>query len=167
MSIELSVYRLECDRFGPFLYSSNKFGLSDEERSLAEALREIIMRYLSLFEDELGLKEPSDDGLTSVPWSYKFGCTSLETLRTWFPSSALAVAHKLGFKIVEHKVPRGDFKLGHSGKQVMFYDSEEFVNSMLTIPEFIAKIDEQNGSDPDWEYHPCHYNHFPLKVEVD
>lgn len=71
---------------------------------------------------------PYHDGLDLgfIPWTYVFGCLSVESLKQWFTIGDIAIEdvcdqlESLGFCVVEYLVEDGDYIIGDSRKQVTF-----------------------------------------------
>lgn len=65
-------------------------------------------------------------GLWTIPWSYVFGCLSIESLKQWFAFKDVSIEQvcaeldALGFRVVEYLVDDGDYIIGRSRKQVAF-----------------------------------------------
>lgn len=72
--------------------------------------------------------EPDRDGLAlwTIPWSYVFGCLSIEDLKQWFVVKDISIKQvctnldALGFRVVEYLVEDGKYKIGKSRNQVAF-----------------------------------------------
>lgn len=71
---------------------------------------------------------PHNDGLPlhEIPWTYRFGCLSVQSLREWFDldclnfKTTLRKLDQLGFVLKEYLVEDGDYIISDSGKQVCF-----------------------------------------------
>lgn len=71
---------------------------------------------------------PDRDGLSLgfIPWSYVFGCLSIESLKQWFMIGDIAIEdvcdqlEALDFCVIEYLVDDGDYIIGDSRKQVAF-----------------------------------------------
>ena len=86
---------------------------------------------------------PSNDGflLHAIPFSYVFGCPSIQLLKSLFTFSSDKKEHKrtlkalkcLGFQVGEFKVRETSCKVGRSKKQVMFdpFDALEFEEGII------------------------------------
>ena len=137
----ITVYRMEKDGKGPFLASVELIGIDETLREAYRTFAQHILQYLKTAGPLYDLCEPHDDGLGNLSWIYLFGCTTLSTLRTWFPPD-LQDAAQLGFKIVARKVPVGEFKLGISRQQVAFIPSDDTpIVQELDIQAFMSQVD--------------------------
>jgi hypothetical protein len=138
------VYRLEFQKVGPFCapaelpHHIRASGGADAEAYLTLAQK--LLAYVKSVSSQLNLKEPFEDGLSNMSWIYTYGCSSLQTLREWFPVN-LQEVERLGFQIVARKVPFGDFKIGRSGKQVAFVISEDSpIVETISIKDFVKNV---------------------------
>lgn len=76
------------------------------------------------------LPAPGDDGLGlgTIPWHWRFGCTSLEHLKIWLLLSddakhnraRLRTLHTKGFVLAEYRVSEDSLRKSLSGIQVAF-----------------------------------------------
>ena len=71
---------------------------------------------------------PYDDGITmsEIPWYWKFGCTTIDILKTWFTlkdinfDTVINTLDREGFILVEYIVNSGKYLISNTGSQVVF-----------------------------------------------
>lgn len=127
MSKAFEVYRVEhrVTREGPFC--------PNKETSISKKMSDLTTNKLSY------LKLPHMDGFPEIPFSYVFGCKTLQQLKQWIllEESAEANNHLVqslrnnGFVVSMYVVNSSDVLEGKSGNQVAFYPYEAIEDDLL------------------------------------